>query len=482
MIHKIVSINGVGKFVDYSSSESNYNWNGIFDKNNAIYADNGSGKTTLTQILKSLSLPKDRQSLQRRLSFGFNGEQSVQIMDEKSLHIYKQVGWNKPIKDIEVFDTFFIEENVYVISMASIMPNTEIPLLLGANTTSLYQEIEELKKERRKQTNYRRRLKSQKKQNPNSHDELTASKIAKSLEKSKLISREIRLLDEKISNELENTELIEAININLQGLCPHLRLTKLNRKSNNVFVYGLKINEYEVRSDETSYSLRQTLSEGEKNALALSFFLAKLSIRQDLKTTIVIFDDPISSLDYHRRRVTLNKLREIARRTNQFILLSHDINFVKDYVLNSQDVMALKICNNGKTSYLTKFDIEKATLTGLSKDINIIDDYIKNIDKAENSPRDVVRCIRPVLEGFFRVKYYGYIKDGEWLGDFIKKIKDAKTGEMFAYPESVLLELEDINDYSKVYHHSNPNCLEVPLNNAELLSYCKRTLDLLHML
>ena len=97
MIHKIVSINGVGKFVDYSSSESNYNWNGIFDKNTAIYADNGSGKTTLTQILKSLSLPKDRQSLQRRLSFGYNGEQSVKIMDEKSLHIYKQIGWNKPI-------------------------------------------------------------------------------------------------------------------------------------------------------------------------------------------------------------------------------------------------------------------------------------------------------------------------------------------------------------------------------------------------
>lgn len=482
MIHKIVSINGVGKFVDYSSSESNYNWNGIFEKNNAIYADNGSGKTTLTQILKSLSLPKDRQSLQRRLSFGYNGEQSVQIMDEKNLHIYKQIGWNKPIKNIEVFDTFFIEENVYVISMASIMPNSEIPLLLGTNTTSLYQEIEELKKERRRQTNYRRRLKSQKKLNSNSRDEITASRIAKSLEKSKLISREIRLLDEKISNELENTELIEAININLQGLCPHLRLTKLNRKSNNIFVYGLKINEYEVRSDETSYSLRQTLSEGEKNALALSFFLAKLSIRQDLKTTIVIFDDPISSLDYHRRRVTLNKLREIARRTNQFILLSHDINFVKDYVVNGQDVMALKICNNGKTSNLTKFDIEKATLTGLSKDINIIDDYIKNIDKAENSPRDVVRCIRPVLEGFFRIKYYGYIKDGEWLGDFIKKIKDAKTGEMFAYPEFVLTELEDINDYSKVYHHSNPNCLEVPLNNAELLSYCKRTLDLLHML
>ncbi len=481
MIHKIVSINGVGKFVDYSSSESNYNWNGIFDKNTAIYADNGSGKTTLTQILKSLSLPKDRQSLQRRLSFGYNGEQSVKIMDEKSLHIYKQVGWNKPIKDIDVFDTFFIEENVYVISMASKMPHSEIPVLLGTSTTLLYQKIEELKKERRKQANYRRNLRNQIRKNPNSCDEFK-SLIIKSSERSEQITREIKILDGKISSEVENTKLIEAINVNLQGLCPHLRLTKLNRKSNNIFVYGLKINEYEVRSDETSYSLKQTLSEGEKNALALSFFLAKLYIRQDLKNTIVIFDDPISSLDYHRRRITLNKLREVARRTSQFILLSHDINFVKDYVQNSQGVMTLKICNNGKTSYLTRFDIEKATLTGLSKDISVIDDYIKNIDSADNSPRDVVRCIRPVLEGFFRIKYYGYIKDGEWLGDFIKRIKDAKTGEMFAYPDSVLMELEDINDYSKVYHHSNPNCLEVPLNNAELLTYCKRTLDLLHML
>lgn len=44
MIHKIVSINGVGKFVNNSPSESNYNWNGIFDRNTAIYADNGSEK------------------------------------------------------------------------------------------------------------------------------------------------------------------------------------------------------------------------------------------------------------------------------------------------------------------------------------------------------------------------------------------------------------------------------------------------------
>ena len=47
MIHKIVSINGVGKFVYYFSSESNYN----FDKNNAIYAETVAER--ISQMLSS---------------------------------------------------------------------------------------------------------------------------------------------------------------------------------------------------------------------------------------------------------------------------------------------------------------------------------------------------------------------------------------------------------------------------------------------
>ena len=29
------------------------------------------------------------------------------------------------------------------------------------------------------------------------------------------------------------------------------------------------------------------------------------------------------------------------------------------------------------------------------------------------------------------------------------------------------------NDYSKTYHHSNPNCLEEPIVSSELQGYCK---------
>ena len=55
----------------------------------------------------------------------------------------------------------------------------------------------------------------------------------------------------------------------------------------------------------------------------------------------------------------------------------------------------------------------------------------------------------------------------------------------FKHPEptivrpTVILPENDINDYSKTYHHSNPNYLEVPINTEELRSYCKRTIELL---
>lgn len=87
----------------------------------------------------------------------------------------------------------------------------------------------------------------------------------------------------------------------------------------------MKINGAQVRNDSESISLRRTFSEGEKNAIAFSFFLSRLKIKKNLENTIVVFDDPITSFDYKRRNSTKIKLAAIAKRCNQFFLLSHDI-------------------------------------------------------------------------------------------------------------------------------------------------------------
>lgn len=43
----------------------------------------------------------------------------------------------------------------------------------------------------------------------------------------------------------------------------------------------------------------------------------------------------------------------------------------------------------------------------------------------------------------------------------------------FTSSKKNLVDIEDLNDYSKTYHHANPNCLEEPIVSSELQGYCK---------
>ena len=66
-------------------------------------------------------------------------------------------------------------------------------------------------------------------------------------------------------------------------------INTFSRKNNNKLVYNIKICGHEVRSDVEAVSLKHTLSEGEKNSLALSFFLAKIAKKNELEQSIVVF-------------------------------------------------------------------------------------------------------------------------------------------------------------------------------------------------
>lgn len=164
---------------------------------------------------------------------------------------------------------------------------------------------------------------------------------------------------------------------------------------------------------------------------------------------------------------------------NQFILSSHDLNFIKDFTLRISDALNLKIIYNGETSLFIKQDVKKETLTGIFKDLLVLDTFIKQGESGPYNRRDVVRCIRPCIEGLFRIKYFNYINDSVWLGDIIELIKNADKSCVFYRQKENLEELCDINDYSKIYHHSSPNYMEIPINTEELKTYCQRTIELL---
>ncbi|CNF19379.1 Uncharacterized protein conserved in bacteria [Yersinia nurmii] len=76
---------------------------------------------------------------------------------------------------------------------------------------------------------------------------------------------------------------------------------------------------------------------GDKSALALAFFLSKFKSKIN-KSDIIIFDDPMSSLDSHRRNTTILELSDLMNRGAQVFVFSHDAYFLSDmrkYASNS---------------------------------------------------------------------------------------------------------------------------------------------------
>ncbi len=81
------------------------------------------------------------------------------------------------------------------------------------------------------------------------------------------------------------------------------------------------------KSSKCSPSFKNTLSEGDKSTLAFIFFLSKLDRDSNISNKIVIFDDPVSSLDGHRRSFTQQQIIRLSQCCEQVIILTHDLYF-----------------------------------------------------------------------------------------------------------------------------------------------------------
>jgi hypothetical protein len=89
----------------------------------------------------------------------------------------------------------------------------------------------------------------------------------------------------------------------------------------------------------------------------------------------------------------------------------------------------------------------------------------------------VVRQIRPVLEGYLRMRFPLLLPQDKWLGDFIGAIRAASTGDSLAVMHSHLTELEQLNEFSKRYHHEDGSITTTGLTDTELLPWVRRTIS-----
>jgi len=249
--------------------------------------------------------------------------------------------------------------------------------------------------------------------------------------------------------------------------------------------YCISINNVNVElgkfdSPDNQPSFKNTLSEGDKHTLALSFFLAKLKLDTDISNKVIIFDDPICSLDRYRRSSTVYQILDISKKTKQVIVLTHDCYFARSLWKDNYDNKSLEVLcikrENGHDSVIDAWDIERETQGEYYQNYFTLAEYLET--GVSDDLLSVARCIRPLLEGNIRLRFPREFGNNMWLGDFIGCINDAEDNDSLAILKSRLPEFEEINNYSKRYHHPNEGKIE-QVNDTELCSYIERTLRLI---
>jgi len=482
MIHKITSIKNLGKFKSPIFGKDN--WNGIFKKNNILYANNGSGKTTLSLLFRSLR--GNNELLPRKKSFNAESNLEIQIFDsDKKEYNYKKNKWNKFYESIEIYDSFFVEENVYVITVKDNHKGSSIfEIMLGEEAIEFRTKIIDFKNELKKLQNKRTNIRNTKNKTEDENIKKEYEVLMKeNSEQKKAMNLNIKKLESDILKLSEKYQLkyLEKINHYLSYFNPSLKLLQI-KQFNTKAIYTLEIEGFPINKAK-AYSLKYSLSEADKNSLSLSFFFAKLDLKENLNESTIIIDDPITSFDYSRKNSTINIITKLASKAKQIILLTHDQKFAfdlsKKFEKSSLDTEKIKINSNKETSYFQYYDAERENLSGIFKDLTVLNDYILNGAQTEMEKREVIRCIRPCIEGIFRIKFFGIINQNEWLGDIIERIKSADEENDFYRYKNLLDDITEINDYSKEFHHSNPLYFETPINDYELKTYTMNTLKLI---
>ncbi|MEO8558735.1 MAG: AAA family ATPase [Rhodospirillales bacterium] len=223
-------------------------------------------------------------------------------------------------------------------------------------------------------------------------------------------------------------------------------------------------------------SFRNTLSAGDKSTLALALYLAKIGAEPALNDTIVVLDDPFTSLDNFRRQFTVIEIRKLCGRAAQTIVLSHDKNFLRllwekiDHA--SIKSIALQTGAPGMTTF-APFDIEAATQPRDVTERMKIEEFIEGEPHAAKYIRT---RLRTVCEDFYRKGNPGLIHKAASLEEIIRILTAAPATHPY---KGAIEDLRDINEYSRADNHAavegNP---AEETSDEELKGFCRRLLNL----
>lgn len=245
--------------------------------------------------------------------------------------------------------------------------------------------------------------------------------------------------------------------------------------------YQILINDVPVSPRSSSENLaeasfRNTLSAGDKSTLALALFLARLNADPALGQTIVVLDDPFTSLDNFRRQFTAIEIRKLCDRAAQTAVLSHDKNFLRllwEKIDQSMiKCVAIQTGAPGMTT-IAPYDIESETRPRHITERMKIEEFVEG----ELHEAAYIRTrLRTVCEDFYRRGDPGLFHEAASLEEIIRLLEGAPEDHPY---KGVVEDLRDINEYSRGEHHAEvEDDPSGESSDEELKGFSRRVLEL----
>jgi len=213
------------------------------------------------------------------------------------------------------------------------------------------------------------------------------------------------------------------------------------------------------------HSFKNTLSAGDRNALALAFFFASVELDLDFATKTVVIDDPVSSLDEHRSVTTVQEIRRLSTRVSQVIVLSHSKSFLCRIWegADSATRVALHVIRDGNGSTIEAWNVDHDSVTEHDRRNAALRDYLEN---GVGNDREIARSLRPHVEAFFRVACPEHFPPSTLLGPFRGLCEQRVNTAQQILNAADIQELRNIIEYANRFHHDTNPAWETEVVNA----------------
>jgi wobble nucleotide-excising tRNase len=257
--------------------------------------------------------------------------------------------------------------------------------------------------------------------------------------------------------------------------------------------YALTLDGEEISFDSSQpFSVSDCLSEGDKSTIAFSFFLSKLEIDAKLADKILVFDDPLTSLDRNRREITAHLISELSKKITQTIVLSHNESFLwelfENYDKSKRKVLRINQDFTNDTSFIEPLDIEFLVENKYFVSIKEMEIWMTKPDITEKDK--VLGLIRNVLESHLRFKFFRQLNHStiETFGKMIDKLEivGKVTFKNEANRTKIISDLRLLNGVSWKPHHgeAKPNFGKLGVNpntitDTALAKLVSRTFNLI---